>query len=189
MTTHSSILTWRIPWTEEPGGIQSMESQRIGHDRATKRTHAQTHTHTYTHTHTHTQLICYLFQFNFPWPQSWLWSMSHVEIHRGLTSLPSYRVILPHQADVNCLLLYPLWSVNQTYCANHVTLPKVPDDGRLTSSKNLLLLRQTLTWDQRFKQSPFCLSPGLRLFFFPFTLPSRNISPSLPFWTSLVAQW
>ena len=30
--THSSILTWRIPWTEEPGGLQSMESQRIGHD-------------------------------------------------------------------------------------------------------------------------------------------------------------
>jgi len=30
--THSSILTWRIPWTEEPGGLQSMESQRVGHD-------------------------------------------------------------------------------------------------------------------------------------------------------------
>ena len=32
MTTHSSILAWRIPWTEEPGGLQSMESQRVGHD-------------------------------------------------------------------------------------------------------------------------------------------------------------
>ena len=30
--THSSILAWRIPWTEEPGGLQSIESQRIGHD-------------------------------------------------------------------------------------------------------------------------------------------------------------
>ena len=30
--THSSILTWRIPWTEEPGRLQSMESQRVGHD-------------------------------------------------------------------------------------------------------------------------------------------------------------
>ena len=29
MATHSSILAWRIPWTEEPGGLQSMESQRI----------------------------------------------------------------------------------------------------------------------------------------------------------------
>ena len=30
--THSSVLAWRIPWTEEPGGLQSMGSQRIGHD-------------------------------------------------------------------------------------------------------------------------------------------------------------
>ena len=35
MVTHSSILTWRIPWTEEPGGLWSMGLQRIGHDRAT----------------------------------------------------------------------------------------------------------------------------------------------------------
>ena len=30
--THSSILAWRIPWTEEPGGLQSSKSQRVGHD-------------------------------------------------------------------------------------------------------------------------------------------------------------
>ena len=32
MATHSSILAWRIPWTEQPGGLQSMGSQRVGHD-------------------------------------------------------------------------------------------------------------------------------------------------------------
>ena len=32
MATHSSILAWRIPWTEETGGLQSMGSQRVGHD-------------------------------------------------------------------------------------------------------------------------------------------------------------
>jgi len=32
MATHSSILAWRIPWTEEPGGPQSMGSQRVGHN-------------------------------------------------------------------------------------------------------------------------------------------------------------
>ena len=32
MATHSSILAWRIPWTEEPGGLLSMGSQRVGHD-------------------------------------------------------------------------------------------------------------------------------------------------------------
>ena len=35
MATHSSILAWRMPWTEEPGGLQSMGSQRVGHDRVT----------------------------------------------------------------------------------------------------------------------------------------------------------
>ena len=38
MATHSSILAWRIPRTEEPGGLQSMGSQRVGHD--------SVHTHT-----------------------------------------------------------------------------------------------------------------------------------------------
>ena len=32
MATHSSILAWAIPWTEEPGGLQSMGSQRVGHN-------------------------------------------------------------------------------------------------------------------------------------------------------------
>ena len=32
MATHSSFLAWRITWTEEPGGLQSMGSQRVGHD-------------------------------------------------------------------------------------------------------------------------------------------------------------
>ena len=32
MATHSSILAWEIPWTEEPGGLQSMGSHRVGHD-------------------------------------------------------------------------------------------------------------------------------------------------------------
>ena len=36
MTTHSSILAWEISWTEEPGGLQSLELQRVGHDLATE---------------------------------------------------------------------------------------------------------------------------------------------------------
>ena len=35
MAPHSSTLAWKIPWTEEPGGLQSMRSLRVGHDRAT----------------------------------------------------------------------------------------------------------------------------------------------------------
>ena len=36
MATHSSILVWRVPWTEEPGGLRFMGSQRVTQDRATK---------------------------------------------------------------------------------------------------------------------------------------------------------
>ena len=32
MATHSSILAWRIPWTDKPGGLKSMGSQRVGHN-------------------------------------------------------------------------------------------------------------------------------------------------------------
>ena len=35
MAAHSSTLTWKIPWTEEPGRLQSMGSQRVRHDRET----------------------------------------------------------------------------------------------------------------------------------------------------------
>ena len=41
MATHSSILAWRIPWTEEPGGLQSIGSQRVGYDSGTQ--HARMH--------------------------------------------------------------------------------------------------------------------------------------------------
>ena len=43
MATHSSILLWKIPWTEEPGRLQSMGSQRVRHDLATEH---RAHTHT-----------------------------------------------------------------------------------------------------------------------------------------------
>ena len=32
VATHSNVLAWEIPWTEEPGGLRSLRSQRIGHD-------------------------------------------------------------------------------------------------------------------------------------------------------------
>ena len=55
MATHSSVLAWRIPWTEEPGRLQSMGSQRVWHDWTTSAC-VRTHTHTHTHTHSVTSL-------------------------------------------------------------------------------------------------------------------------------------
>ena len=51
MATHSSILAWRIPWTEEPAGLQSMGSQRVGHDRKTKHSIVQAHPYRQIHMH------------------------------------------------------------------------------------------------------------------------------------------
>ena len=42
MATNSSILAWRIPWTEEPGSLQSMGSTRVGYDLATQPTNQLT---------------------------------------------------------------------------------------------------------------------------------------------------
>ena len=50
MATHSSLLAWRIPWTREPGGLQSIGLQRVRHDRATN-------TFTFIHTVQHLAFI------------------------------------------------------------------------------------------------------------------------------------
>ena len=55
MAPHSSTLAWKIPWMEEPGGLQSMGSPRVGHDwsdLAAAVAVIDIHTHTHTHTHT-----------------------------------------------------------------------------------------------------------------------------------------
>ena len=46
MAPHSSILAWKIPWTEESGGLLPMRLQRVGHDCGIEHTYARTHTHT-----------------------------------------------------------------------------------------------------------------------------------------------
>ena len=63
MATHSSTVAWRILWTEEPGGLQSMGSQRVGHDWATN-------------THTHIELYGFLNIFWILTPLSDTWFAS-----------------------------------------------------------------------------------------------------------------
>ena len=71
MATHFSILAWEIPWTEEPGGLQSTGLQRVGHDWACVRAH--THTHTYTHSLVNKVVaqshlpLCSPMDYNSPW--------------------------------------------------------------------------------------------------------------------------
>ena len=63
MATHSSILARKVSWTEEPGGLQSMKSQRVRHDWATKHTKAL---HTPSPSY-HTQFVCWTL-----WPETGL---------------------------------------------------------------------------------------------------------------------
>ena len=55
MATHSRTPAWKIPWTPESGGLQSMGSQRVGNNLPIK---PAPHTHIHTHTHTSKPLFC-----------------------------------------------------------------------------------------------------------------------------------
>ena len=53
MATHSSILAWKTPWTEEPGGLHSIGHKELDRTEVTEHTHTHTHIRAHTHTHTH----------------------------------------------------------------------------------------------------------------------------------------
>jgi len=63
MANCSSILAWRIPWTEESSRLQSMGLQKVRHDLATK---LPAPINTHTHTHTHTCVYIYIYICGFP---------------------------------------------------------------------------------------------------------------------------
>ena len=89
MTTYSSILAWKIPWTEEPGGLQSMGLQRVGHDWATN-------------THTYTVLSHYFTQFS---RTKW----SHMFLSKTFSILPSILSKLGGQMGAWFSLVFFLW--------------------------------------------------------------------------------
>ena len=69
MTSHASILAWEIPWTEEPGGLEAKQSQRVRHHWACVGTCTRTHTDTHTHTHPYTNIIFNVIIVLPPWYQ------------------------------------------------------------------------------------------------------------------------
>ena len=56
MATHSSLLAWEIPWTEEPGGLQSLGSERVRHNLENKNNNNNSVIQDWLSTHTHTLL-------------------------------------------------------------------------------------------------------------------------------------
>ena len=63
MATRSTFLAWRIPWMGEPGGLQSMGLQRIGHDQKQLSTGVKKKKNVYTHTH------IYIYSQSIEWVQ------------------------------------------------------------------------------------------------------------------------
>ena len=95
MITHSIILTWRISWTEEPGSLQSMASQRIGHNWMTL---SLSLSHTHTHTHTHTSVHIYNF------------------VHRSMYVVPQIQKtlwwqLIPQHLALGCIL-WQVWCMS-----------------------------------------------------------------------------
>ena len=73
--THSSIPTWEIPWTEEPGGLHSVGLQELDMTEVTE----------HTHTHTHTQPICFsLAGYSFPCQQPLVRAPLAASLHSSL---------------------------------------------------------------------------------------------------------
>ena len=93
MATHCTILAWRIPWTGEPGELQSMGSQRVGHDWL-----SDYYTHTHTHTHTRMYRSCYVSLF-----AAYLWFSSFVLVDSSyhlVSFSPSSVALLPSTFSV-----------------------------------------------------------------------------------------
>ena len=115
MAVYSNTLAWRIPWTEEPGGLQSMGSQRLGHDWATNTTQRLSNKHVRIKHNT----FHYSWKFNTHFKGSLKWC--HVSYDKDLPYLDSFIIIFIAEDlwywDVfvckwssgvdNCILKYP----------------------------------------------------------------------------------
>ena len=123
MANHSSILAWRIPWTEEPGGLQSMGSQRVGHNWVTN-----------THTHTRTHITEELEMQYLAWESAWgCWEY-------GLwTSLYSPCSISP-VAYPFCTTVFPCGWKNQPQISNSAVLDVTQITKLLKYSKLLPII-------------------------------------------------
>ena len=82
MALHSSILAWRISWTEEPGGLQSVGHKELDTTEQLTHTHAYTHTRTYTYMHAHTHAHTH--------PHTYPHTRTYTHTHTHTTPTPTH---------------------------------------------------------------------------------------------------
>ena len=139
--THSSIHAWKIPWTEEPGGLQSMESQRVGHDWATSVCSSQSNSHI------HTWLM-----------EKPLLLFSHSVVSDSLSpyGLQHARLPCPSLSTRACSNSCPLsWWCHPTISSCHplLLMPSIFPSIRVFSNELALHVRWTKYWSFSFSIS------------------------------------
>ena len=135
MATHSSIHAWKIPWTEQPGGLQSMESQRVGRDWATSAQLSSAGLMTTTRL-------------------KWLFSRSVVSNFLQSHGPQHYRPPCPSPSPGACSNSYEQWcSVMSVILLNHLILchpllllPPIFPSIRVFSNESALLIRWAKYW-------------------------------------------
>ena len=103
MATHSSILAWRIPWTEAPGGIETTGSQRVGHDWVTKLTVCFIlceFYHSKQHLKKHIYVLRGIWKFFFPH-----WEKNRRQTVDGLQRIPVLMLLIPLSTSLSSPLL------------------------------------------------------------------------------------
>ena len=162
MATHFSILAWEIPWTEEPCGLQSMGSQRVGHNLATKQ-----------------QIGCYTFSKKMADMYMWallvaqmvknlhissVQSLSHVRLFPTLWTAACQDSL----SITNSRSLHKLMSINAVIPSNHLILcrpfllpPLIFPSIRVFSNESALCIRWPEYWSFSFSISPSNEHPGL----------------------------
>ena len=128
MATHSSILAWKTPWTQGPGGLQSMVSQRVGYDRVTE----------YTCT-CNVQSLSRVHLFVTPWTAARQASLS-ITNSWSLLKLMSIKSVMPS----NHLIL----------CQSLLLPPSIFPSIRVFSSESVLHIRWPKYWSFSFSISP-----------------------------------
>ena len=154
MSTHSSILAWKIPWTEEPGGLQSMRSQRVGHEEVTK--------------HSTTQQRLYLQIRSYSWVQ---FSSVNLLSRVRLFATPWTATCQASLSITSSWSLLKLLSIESVMSSNHLIFchplllpPSIFHSIKVFSNESVLCIRWPKHWSFSFSISPSNEYSGLIYF-------------------------
>ena len=147
MATNSSFLSWRLQWPEEPGGLQSMGSHRVRHDRSNLAAAASCGTYTQWNIQfSSVQLLSHVRLFVTPWAAARQASLSISNSQSSPKPMPIESVMPSNHLILSCPLLL---------------LPSIFPSIRVFSNESALRIRWPKYWSFSFNISPSNEHPGL----------------------------